>query len=108
MELRRRTRRRIIRLLPPSELPDLAVAARDGEVDAALRVTYHVLGRLPADERIAFALRFIEGMELMAIADMCQVSVATTKRRLLSGRRKFINMAKAYPELVDWVKDEAP
>ena len=108
MELRRRTRRRIIRLFPPNELPDVAVAARDRELDAALRVTYHVLGRLPADERIVFALRFIEGMELMAIAEACQVSLATAKRRLVSGRRKFINMAKAYPELVEWVKDEAP
>ena len=62
-----------------------------------------MLDKLPADERIAFALRFINEMELVEVADACQVSLATAKRRLARARKKFTTMALTYPELADWV-----
>lgn len=102
-ELRRRTRSR---LSWPSfgELPEVAAAVCDPETGEALRATYRVLRCLSVDERIPFALRFIEGMDLLEVAAACGVSLATTKRRIASARKKFINIAQTYPELRDWVR----
>jgi RNA polymerase sigma-70 factor (ECF subfamily) len=74
------------------------------ELDEAVRATYRVLAALPVDERIPFALRFIEGMELTEVARACDVSLATVKRRLTSAQKKFAKIASTYPELSDWVK----
>ena len=104
VELRRRTKGRLVSLLPHAELPELPAPAATPELDEAVRATYRVLGTLPADERIPFALRFIEGMELTEIASVCQVSLATTKRRLMSAQKKFVNIARTHPALGDWVK----
>jgi RNA polymerase sigma-70 factor, ECF subfamily len=58
---------------------------------------------LHVDDRIAFALRFIEGMELTEVASLCGTSLATIKRRLASARKKFESMAGTYPELSQWL-----
>lgn len=104
VELRRRTRSRFLRLMPGGELPEVAAAQATPEIDEAVRATYRVLGRLSAGERIPFALRFIEGMELLEIAEACQMSLATTKRRLASAQKKFITIARTYPELSEWIE----
>ena len=62
------------------------------------------LGRLPADERIAFALRFIDGMELVEAAAACRVSLSTFKRRMLRAERKFAERARREPALAEWLK----
>jgi RNA polymerase sigma-70 factor, ECF subfamily len=54
----------------------------DPEARETLRVVYAALDRMPAVDRIAFAHRYIDGMELPEIAAACSVSVATVKRRL--------------------------
>jgi RNA polymerase sigma-70 factor (ECF subfamily) len=108
MELRRRTRGRLIRFFPQQELPEVPAPSNSPEVDEAVRATYHVLRRLGPDERIPFALRFIDGMELTEIASACQVSLATTKRRLASAQKKFTSIAQAYPELAAYLEGAAP
>jgi len=103
-ELRRRFKRRWFPLFPGSELPQEEAPVVTPEVDEAMRATYHVLGKLPADERISFALRFIEGMELVELAAACGVSLATAKRRLARARKKFVTIAQTYPALTDWLE----
>jgi RNA polymerase sigma factor (sigma-70 family) len=61
--IQRRVRRRWLLFMPPEKLPESAVAAT-GESSEAVRATSAVLEQLAADERIAFVLRFVEGMEL--------------------------------------------
>jgi RNA polymerase sigma-70 factor (ECF subfamily) len=100
----RRKRRWWLRLWPADELPEVPAPTASGEVTAALRATYAVLDRLPADERLAFALRFIAGMELTEVAAACQVSLATIKRRLARARAEFEAGARAQPALVDWLE----
>ncbi len=107
VELRRRTKYRFVRSFAQHDLPDVPAPANSLEVDEAVRATYHVLGRLATDERIPFALRFIDGMELNEIANACQVSLATTKRRLASAQKKFTSIAQTYPELAEWLKGAA-
>src|SRR5690606_34803960 len=104
VELRRRTKSRLLRLLPQHELPEPEAPTASPEIDAAVRATYRVLGALPVDERIPFALRFIEGMELGEVALACEVSLATVKRRLASAQKELDRIASTYPELSEWVK----
>lgn len=104
VELRRRKKSRLLAFLPLHELPEPEAPAASPEIDEAVRATYRVLGALRVDERIPFALRFIEGMELGEVAVACDVSLATVKRRLASAQKKFGKIASTYPELSDWVR----
>jgi RNA polymerase sigma-70 factor (ECF subfamily) len=52
------------------------------EEKAILSSVYAVLHSLPANERIAWTLRHLEGETLPAIAELCGCSLATAKRRI--------------------------
>ena len=102
--LKRRERARWLRFLPWTELPEVeAPAATDDDVEALQR-TYALLAELPADERIAFALRFVEGMDLTEVATACGVSLATIKRRLRRAEDAFLELARADPRLAAWLE----
>jgi RNA polymerase sigma-70 factor (ECF subfamily) len=100
--IRRRVRRSFIRLHPDEELPHIPTEMTSPEISQALRCTYRILNELDADERIAFTLRFIDGMELAAIADACDVSLSTVKRRVARAQAKFTKLAQLEPALADW------
>src|SRR5690349_13554269 len=102
-ELRRRTRARWFPLFALSDLPPVEAPVAPPEVGEAVRATYGVLSKLTPDERIPFALRFIEGMELTELAAVCRISLATAKRRLARARKKFVTIARTHPALSDWV-----
>ena len=68
------------------------------EVETVKRV-YAVIEKLPAKERIPFTLRYIGEMDLVEVADVCEVSLATIKRRLKKGRQHFMQHAKRDPYL---------
>jgi RNA polymerase sigma-70 factor (ECF subfamily) len=69
-----------------------------------MQAVYRVLGNLDADQRIAFALRFVAGMELTEVAASCGVSLATIKRRLSRAQSTFASSAQREPALVEWLK----
>jgi RNA polymerase sigma-70 factor, ECF subfamily len=104
--LRRRARQRWLRrFIDPSEERRLepVVPAVDLEARRALRAVYATLSHMPSDERIAFALRFIDGMELSDVAATCRVSLATIKRRLVRAERRFYAHARREPDLAQWL-----
>jgi RNA polymerase sigma-70 factor (ECF subfamily) len=76
----------------------------DAEGNEALAAVYRVLKSLPTDERIAFALRVIEGMELTAVASACGVSLSTIKRRLTGAQQRFDELSGREPVLKAWVE----
>jgi RNA polymerase sigma-70 factor (ECF subfamily) len=96
---RRRFRRRWLRFLPPQELPETASISASPEANETLARTYQALDKLPPDERIAFALRFVDGMQLADVASMVGVSLATIKRRLVRAERRFLDTARRDPLL---------
>jgi RNA polymerase sigma-70 factor (ECF subfamily) len=100
----KRQRWRFIQLFPPGELPDREALLPPVEVSEALRCTYTVLNQLPADERVAFALRFIDGMELTQVAEACGVSLATIKRRLSRAHARFVKLAADHAALAEWLQ----
>ncbi len=106
-KIRRRTRWRFLRFVPDDELPEPAAPALDDEGSEAVAAVYRVLRALPADERIAFALRILDGMELTAVATSCGVSLSTIKRRLTNAQTRFQELARREPVLQSWLSENA-
>jgi RNA polymerase sigma-70 factor, ECF subfamily len=101
---RRRLRRRWVRFESPSDVPEMKAAVAGPEVNQTLKRTYEILETLPPDERIAFALRFIDGAELTTTAELCSVSLATIKRRLARAEKSFLEAARHDPLLKERVE----
>jgi RNA polymerase sigma-70 factor, ECF subfamily len=102
----RRKRWSFVRNVAPTDLPERAASTSSAEINEAFRTTYRLMGELPVDDRIAFALRYVEGMELTAVADATAVSLATAKRRVARARRRFVQLAQKSDVLAPWVNDE--
>jgi RNA polymerase sigma-70 factor (ECF subfamily) len=105
--MRRRTRWRIIELRPSEDLPEVEHVSAPPEVDEALRATYRVLDKMPTEERITFALRFIDGMELTDVAGATSVSLSTVKRTLVKAQHRFQKLAEREPAIGEWLKGGA-
>jgi len=101
--IRHRRRWKFMQSTPPDVMTELPAATPSPELSEALRATYRVLGRLPVNQRIAFALRHIDGMDLSAMAEACGVSLATIKRRLNSAHERFVKLAGEESALQVWV-----
>jgi RNA polymerase sigma-70 factor (ECF subfamily) len=99
--IRRRRRWRWIQFVAPQDLPETPVAASHGEPREAVRATYAILESFPPDERMVFSLRFILEMQLTEVAEACQVSLATVKRRLARAEKRFAKAAADHPALND-------
>jgi RNA polymerase sigma-70 factor (ECF subfamily) len=105
--LERRIRRRRWVFLSPSESlpePEPVDPGPGHEARAAVRAAYRVLACLPVPERIAFTLRYFEQMELSQVAQACNVSLASIKRRLARAEARFWTIARRTPELADYVE----
>jgi RNA polymerase sigma-70 factor, ECF subfamily len=104
--IQRRQRRRWLIFFAPGELPTGIGPSVDWSPETleALRATYRLFERMPTDERILFALRYVEGMELSEIAGACGSSLATVKRRLARAERRFAALARLDPALCDRVE----
>lgn len=102
--IRKKVRRRWLQLFSPHEVPEAPAPTASSDVREATRRVYLTLDMLPEDERIAFALRFIDGMELTDVAEACDVSLATIKRRLDRAESKFLARARSDVVLSGWLK----
>jgi RNA polymerase sigma-70 factor (ECF subfamily) len=103
--IRTRKARRWLRFWEPSEVPEVIVDGIDPGVLEAHRRTYAILERMPADERVMFALRYVDGMELERIAATCEVSLATVKRRLGRAEERFARAAERDEVLRPWLRE---
>jgi RNA polymerase sigma-70 factor, ECF subfamily len=100
----RRSRRRFLGFFAPEELPEVPYRPAPVECSMALSRTYQVLSTLAPDERIAFALRFIDGMSLGEVAEVMDLSVGTVKRRLKRAQQRFVSAAERDPLLKDLIQ----
>jgi RNA polymerase sigma-70 factor, ECF subfamily len=106
-ELRKREVRRIfLRESQPSEIHPSLV--HDVEVRDFLLRAKSILDKLPAKERIVFALHILEGQTLHEISATCGYSLATAKRRLAAAHRRFSSLISHNPDLVRLFSREAP
>jgi RNA polymerase sigma-70 factor, ECF subfamily len=87
---RRFRRRKLMRALGMTSIASaddvglVGLARRDvdGEMRAELAILDRVLDKIDAAQRIAWMLRHVEGLALDEVADACQCSLATAKRRI--------------------------
>jgi RNA polymerase sigma-70 factor (ECF subfamily) len=79
-ELRRRWISRRVKLSDTGTLPDVEGKSDDLEAREALRRCYAIFDKLTAEERIAFSVRYMEGMTAEEVAATLSVSVSTAKR----------------------------
>jgi len=98
--LRSRRVRKILHLV--ERVPDLPTPGVDLEARRTLRRFYEVLDALPADERMVFALRHIEGMTLSEVADASKISLSTAKRRLQRASLRVAKKTQADPALAGY------
>jgi RNA polymerase sigma-70 factor, ECF subfamily len=90
---RRFRRRKLLRALglgganDEAGLAEFASPECSPERHAELIMLDRALDRLAIDERIAWSLRHIEGMQLAEVAVACECSLATVKRRVVSADR---------------------
>jgi RNA polymerase sigma-70 factor (ECF subfamily) len=88
-------RKRLLRSLglanaEPIELDAIASPNADPESRVLLAQVYSLLQTLPADERIAWTLRYVDHHRLEVVAKLVDCSLATVKRRILRAQR-FLN-----------------
>jgi RNA polymerase sigma-70 factor (ECF subfamily) len=104
-ELRRKAALRWLRFGEPS----IAKAA-DVDLDAreALSRLYLILNRLSSNDRTAFVLRFMEGLEVAAVSQALGVSLATTKRRLTHAWKRVVLYAQRDASLVEYLVGLGP
>jgi len=98
-ELRRRWVSRRVGLSISGRLPDIAGTSNDTEARQALRRCYQIFDRLTTKERLAFVLRYLEGMTIDEVAATLEVSVSTAKRWVGSGARKVADLVSRDPDM---------
>jgi len=81
-KLRMRKVRAFFHLDAASEHETVSSADASPEDRTLVAQVYRLLDELPADERIAWTLRHLEGEKLDVVADFCGISLATAKRRI--------------------------
>lgn len=98
-ELRRRWRWRWLR--PSDDVDARAIDGADHEARSLLVRFYAVVSHLPVDDRTAFVFRHVEGWSLREIADACECSIPTVKRRVARGNARFVKLAAREPALLE-------
>jgi len=101
--LRRKRRRRWLLFVGAAPTEGPVALERDESGREALRATYRVLDRMNPEERTVFALRFIEGMGIDALANAHDCSRSTVKRRLIRATTRFRTLARKESALVPWL-----
>lgn len=89
-----------LRTNEPIDVETLVAANSPPEAAVELCALYAIIGRMPAEERIALVLRRVEGMELAEVAQHMCLSLATVKRRLAAAERQ-LRSAQGLPQ-VPW------
>jgi RNA polymerase sigma-70 factor (ECF subfamily) len=100
--IRRRHRRRWLSFFDRVPEPEVTWAGADLREAAAC--VYKIFDRMPVDERIPFALRLLEGLDLEATAAACGMSVATVRRRLVRAESRFFKLARQFEALTPWLE----
>jgi len=77
----------LIQMGEPVDLDTVASHDAGPEARALLAQVYALLGTIPADDRIAWTLRYVERHQLDDVAELAGCSLATAKRRIQRAQR---------------------
>lgn len=90
---RRLRRQRFLSFLgfgAPVSYEDIAGDEASPSQRALLAEVYRVLDTLPVAERLAWTLRHVQGESLAEVAELCECSVATAKRRIAAAHTAIL------------------
>jgi RNA polymerase sigma-70 factor (ECF subfamily) len=100
-----RRRKRVGPPLAPEHAAERAGPTVSPEALEAFRSVVLVMNRLGDDERTVFVLRFLEGMNLDEIAQACQLSISTARRRVIRAEERFREFLPEYPALLERLEE---
>jgi RNA polymerase sigma-70 factor (ECF subfamily) len=101
--IRSARRRRWLRFFAPEDLPERPHSPTDFEQSDAVARLYRVLESLPEEERVVLCLHRINETPLEEIARLCDLSLATTRRRLARANERLARCCAADPALKQYV-----
>ena len=91
--LRSRRLRLLLRMVPAYDYEILAQPDLSAEESARVAEIYALLDKLPARERLAWSLRYIEGEQLTRVAELCGASLAAVKRHIAAANKRLGELA---------------
>ena len=107
--LRHHSRRWWLKLWPGgNELEEEPAWTPNENVSDAVRATFEILDAMDANERMIFALRYIAGLDLSELAQACEISLSTVKRRLARAEQRFHAAAEGSEALRTWAAGGEP
>jgi RNA polymerase sigma-70 factor (ECF subfamily) len=102
-EIRRRRVRRWVGLSQGSELPDIRVVESNPDARQALLRFYGILDSVRTRDRLAFVLRYVEGMEVADVARAMNTSVPTARRCFTRAYQRVSLLASRDPFLAEYL-----
>jgi RNA polymerase sigma-70 factor (ECF subfamily) len=96
-----RKRKRSGPTLAPEDRPEREGLNAPPETVEAVRAFVSLADRLNGEDRAVFILRFLEGMNLNEVAEACDVSLSTARRRISRAERRFRRILPEYPALLE-------
>ncbi|HXK18488.1 MAG TPA: sigma-70 family RNA polymerase sigma factor [Polyangiaceae bacterium] len=88
--LRSRSRRWWLKLWPEGdELETQPAVALEESASDAVQATFRILKDMAAEDRLVFSLRYVSGLDLSEMAEACEMSLSTLKRRLNRAEQRF-------------------
>jgi RNA polymerase sigma-70 factor (ECF subfamily) len=103
--LRKKRRWRWLWSVAVEDAPEVGATSAAPDVMAAMAALYRLLDKMQADDRVVFTLRAIEGMELLEVAGLTDLSLSTVKRRYKRAHDFVLLHAKRDALLADWVSE---
>jgi RNA polymerase sigma-70 factor (ECF subfamily) len=102
-QLRGRSRKWWLKLWPEGDELDAqpAIMLEENASDA-VQATFRILKGMEAEDRLVFSLRYVSGLDLAEMADVCETSLSTLKRRLARAERRFHAEAQRDEALSGW------
>ncbi len=98
--LRSRSRRWWLSLWPEGDEVETqpAVMLEENASDA-VQATFAILGRMAPEDRLVFSLRYVSGLGPTEMAEACETSLSTLKRRLARAEQRFYAEAREHAAL---------
>jgi len=81
-----------------------AVVLEENASDA-VQATFRIMNGMETEDRLVFSLRYVSGLDLSEMAEVCEMSLSTLKRRLARAERRFHTEAQKDDTLCGWAAE---
>ena len=102
-QLRSSSRRWWLKLWPEGdELEEQPASMLEENASDAVQATFRILKSMDTEDRLVFSLRYVSGLDLAEMCDVCEMSLSTLKRRLSRAEERFHAEAEKDEALCGW------